>query len=165
MEQEGLLTVEAVLISDHVNAKHDIGIEEIPFGEPFFVKSLTHVRCGSTVDHGIYALDTFVPLIELDQEERCLIRQFDPERDQSYSNIFKPKLIKTLPLSSVFSMAALVAFVTNVFTVVTNAFTVIFQHPTTWRTLQAIYILIGWLLASVMVVMVSNALGRRSGRE
>jgi hypothetical protein len=101
------------------------------------LKSTSDVSCKALIDYATYALDTFIPLIDLDQEDRCLIRPFTKGIDTRYRDIISknPK---------------------------NKRWSTFINHPTTWRVFQTIYVLLGWIVISLTIVIYSGALRRRN---
>ncbi len=123
----------------------------------------TRVGCGNTIDYGIYAVDIFIPLIELDQEERCMIRPFDESRgDTPYSKIFD-----NISFESTWPVIKSIWFCPVIksnwsCSVIKSTWAIIIDHPTTWRVLQTIYILLGWIIISASLLTFSGYLQRQA---
>ena len=168
LDDKGFLVLEVTVASSAILTV-DGTVENSPILDTGgFSKQLkaTDVRCGSTVDHGLYALDMFVPLIELDQDERCLIRPFDPSarsfgytqspQDISYRKIFQTDWIRG---KSVHCPPG------NIFCNAVFPIKVIINHPTTWRLAQSIYVLMGWLIVSATILTFSGVLRRQANGD
>jgi hypothetical protein len=71
--------------------------------------------CNLDVNSLLYAADIFIPVLDLNQEERCGIRHDDPETGKTY---------------------------------------------TSWRYLKALYELLGWIVTSLLILILSGVLRR-----
>ncbi|GAB5379317.1 MAG: hypothetical protein Alis3KO_13040 [Aliiglaciecola sp.] len=152
------LVVESTVVAQSVarqNVDRDMPFIQYANGNQAIKSS--DVSCGTTIDYGIYALDVFVPLIELDQEERCLIRPFDPHSpryDRPYSDIFtKAWIIGNSPFCGAdgYSLCD-ISFPVHI----------VAKHPSTWRTAQAIYVLFGWVIISATLLTFSGYLRKQA---
>ncbi len=157
MGENGLLTTESTIVSAYVlediNDDKYKGTIRAPYydtlmldasknGEsttPFpHLTSTSAVSCKGLVDYVTYAIDSFIPLLDLDQEDRCLIRPFSKKMgDKPYRTMLSLKPWYT-PLD------------------------VFIKHPTTWRIFQTIYVLLGWIVISLTIVVYTNILRRRN---
>ncbi|MEL6725792.1 MAG: hypothetical protein AAFP24_12295, partial [Pseudomonadota bacterium] len=125
----------------------------------------TNIPCGSTIDHGLYALDMFIPLIEIDQDNRCMIRPFDSTMskdgmrapDLPYSEIWRPSADQIEALSC--------DPLRQNFCRLWKPARIILSHPTTWRVAQAIYVLLGWLIVSMSILTISAFVSRQAEGE
>ena len=145
LDKHGFMVVESIVVAQHVGQISQELDSPYVINAPLAgAKQSSNVGCGTAIDYGVYALDIFVPLVELDQEERCMIRPFDsshPRNDIPYSAIF----------DSSYGM---------------SAGNIVLKNPTTWRVLQTLYILFGWIIVSASLLTFSGFLQRQSeGRE
>jgi hypothetical protein len=98
--------------------------------------------CGHEIMPGLYALDVIIPLLDLTQEKRCEIRQFDRKRDGlKISESAKDQ-------SKIRRMAKHIAHWP--------------KDPRFWEIIKAIYKIFGWVFISMLIFILTRNLRRRS---
>ncbi len=159
LDENGFLVIESTAVTPYAiasepnNEEFILSLQTNKLKPNSYVKS-TNIRCGNTIDYGVFAVDMFIPLIELDQSERCLIRPFDPSpprNDKSYDTIFNASRVDKNCNSEGIQICDIV-----------NGYKTIANHPTTWRFLQSLYVLAGWIMVSATLLIFSSQLRRTS---
>lgn len=103
---------------------------------------LQTVSCGAAIDAGIYAIDLFIPVVELRQEQRCYIRP----RDAADLNRY--------PADTLWGLASRPA----------QTLSAIGKDPGVWLWARSIFILLGWIVISLTLLTVTGLL-RRQGLD
>ncbi|WP_166258721.1 hypothetical protein [Marinobacter salicampi] len=150
LDNRGFMIVESLFVSNHLAPDRKTSIFAIEQG---LSEPVASVRCGSNIDHGLYALDKLIPLIEIDQDKRCLIRPFDANRDIAYSALVAdPWYRGSAPDCASGNLPCNLLY----------PFEVMISHPTTWRTLQAFYVILGWVVISATLLTFSGVLRKQA---
>jgi hypothetical protein len=114
------------------------------------------LRCGDTVNDALYALDVFLPLVNLKQESLCDVPPVPvspapgvskielgggliPKTSISISNRLEPEALTPLPLPPL-----------------------PLNKSGFWRTAKALYALSGWLLSSLAILTFSGVFGAKN---
>lgn len=153
MNEKGFLVVEASFASSGVHIESSSTV--------LVTKELSHevsssaVRCGSNVDNMIYALDMMIPLIELDQDERCMLRPHGKD-DPSYSELFDFNLMILRFKNCMNEMRDVLDCS------VSGPLHPILAHPSTWRFLQSVFVIFSWVSVSITLVIATSLLRRQS---
>lgn len=98
----------------------------------------TQVACGNEINSAIYALDLFIPLIDLHQESRCRIKLTE-RKYEKYEN-------QNIILRSVFQIRDRVL--------------VIPDWNSIYQLLKAIYAIFGWVFTSIAIITFSGMMKR-----
>ena len=162
LDEHGFLIIESSAVAAYThdyqspNEQASLSFVKGDSNAKILVKS-SNVRCGSTVNYGVFAIDTFIPLIELDQAERCMIRPFDteaPRQDIPYWSMFDKNALKNDCVKQSLRLCK-----------ISNAWNIVIQHPSTWRFIHTIYIILGWIVVSYTILIYSNSLKRSNKQE
>ncbi len=122
--------------------------------------------CGSEVNNALYALDVFIPLVDLRQDSECeipadpvpetlLIRAAGPDAGPMMKiDLPWPASLLTTDGSVSFRRQIQKTDVFGFFSIPTN-------HPDFWRISRAIYALSGWIFISLSILTFSGILRRQ----
>jgi len=122
------------------------------------------VACGGEINNALYALDVFIPLVDLRQDSECeiparpippeqLVDPTDPDGRVTIVRIWEP-------LQSLGAPAEL-SFERELKPVRLGPFTIPFHQPDFWRFARALYALSGWILLSLAILTFTGVLQRR----
>lgn len=104
------------------------------------------IPCGESISSILYAVDVFIPLLDLRQESRCQIRSFDKKRDViGWDEAGVPSSTISERISA-YGRAVL-------------------NDPRVWLIGKAIYAVLGWIVVSITILTISGILRYQVERE
>jgi hypothetical protein len=125
-------------------------VKTSPSGEPAAAvpytnaQSLSDFPCGNSISQPLYAVDVFIPLLDLRQEARCDIRsigQSDITGWQAYTSNHR-----------------------WIGSRIRSALRAWMIYPSVWQWLKALYAVVGWVVTSLTILTLSGTL-RKWGQE
>lgn len=105
-------------------------------------------QCADEISPFWYAVDTFIPLIDLRQESRCAVRGIEHADNAAV----------TQPLAKTFASGAQPR---DRFSAFKATLTAALKHPMLWQSLKALYAVFGWLVISLAILTFTGTLRRR----
>lgn len=123
--------------------------------------TLLNVHCGEEVAAPLYAFDLFVPVVDLHQKGRCMVRPFD-ETDQAR---WDAAIRDSRPTLTAFKGAALTDLARRgraAWAIAQRFSPLVMTDPRVWLWLKTIYAFLGWLVVSLTLLTISGILKRNA---
>lgn len=134
----GLLVQSTSTVATAISMSGDTTTPIVPY-EPKSGKA--SVDCGTTISEPLYAIDVFIPLLDLRQETRCDIRSVTA-RDLSPRAAYLSAKGSTLALLRGSNRAVRALLV----------------YPPLWQLLKSMYAILGWIVTSLTILTFSGTL-------
>ncbi|VAX02407.1 hypothetical protein MNBD_ALPHA03-1413, partial [hydrothermal vent metagenome] len=112
-------------------------------------ETVPDVQCGKEIVPFLFALDTFMPLIDLGQESRCRVRSETEFNILSLSFLDMNKAWETGGNSLILG--------------VDNWASGMSKNLVVWHFVKAIYKLLGWIVISLLILTITNSIRRTTG--
>jgi len=114
------------------------------------VRPAQDVLCGGAIEPFLYATDIFIPLLDLNQETRCMIRPID-----AVSTSLKPTILNTSETSNSQRSGRIITWLEQLTHYASHHFT---DNIRVWHWMRSVYSLLGWVMISLFVFTLTNQL-------
>lgn len=139
--QKGLLIIDAIPVTPSVKTVNGQSKEAAYAPETIKGKRAGQALCGQTIEPLLYSADIFIPLLDLRQEIRCMIR---PSQIQANINPSNTKVKG------------------HYWSVITEKISLkITNNVTIWHWLRSIYSILGWVMVSLFIYTLSQSFKAR----
>jgi hypothetical protein len=132
---ETLATAAVAVVDDAADGRRGKAVPGIAVGERG--QTVAYYECGDAISELVYAVDVFIPLIDLRQEERC---------DVIVGSDFTAAPGTSIVPPGEGSLQALAAAV--------------LRSPNAWAVTKAGYTIAGWIVTSLAILTFTGVLGR-----
>lgn len=159
-QARGLLVVDAQPVVSAVSyagsGRAELGYREAE--QP----TVRYVSCGSEVEPALYAIDVFIPVVDLRQKARCEIRPADEQERRllaERASTVRRGLAALWPAGGAGRPAAGAPKLTEVLRAAAD---LVLRNPRTWLLVKAAYACLGWIVVSLTLLTISGVLRRNA---